>query len=88
MLIPPRLFADDGTFNENVDLSELDPAMVALAENVRAESRAVKVAEQTFADACAELAASEKGLTVTKTYHDAHFPPQTFHDLWRETFKG
>ncbi len=84
---PPRLFADNGIFNENVDLTGLDPKIVALAETVRAESRAVKAAEQVFADACAEVTAAERSVTATKEYHDAHFPPQQFHDLWRETFK-
>jgi hypothetical protein len=83
---PPRLFDAKGNFQENVDLTGLDPKMVTLAETVRTESRAVKAAEQVFADACAELSASEKSVTVTKEYHDAHFPPQTFHDLWRENF--
>jgi hypothetical protein len=88
MITPPRLFDAKGNFDDAVNLTGLDPKMVALAETVRAESHAVKAAEQTFADANAEVIASEQALKTTRTYHDAHYPPQTFHSLWLETFKG
>jgi hypothetical protein len=86
MLTPPRLFDAKGVFQENVDTTGLDAAMLALLENVRAEYHATKAAEQNFADACAELSASERGVSNAKEYHDANFRRSSQHDLWIENF--
>jgi hypothetical protein len=84
--IPPRIFDDKGKFIEPADTSGLDAPLLALLDTVRTEYRATQAAEQAFTDACAEVTASANAVTVTKTYHDAHFPPQSFHELWRENF--
>lgn len=87
MITLPRLFTDQGELID-IDTSGLSAPLLALLETVRAEYKATQDAERAFADACTEFKDAELGVTVTKEYHDAHFPPQKFYDLWRETFKG
>lgn len=83
---PPRIFDSKGNFIEDVDTTGLDATSLALLENVRTESRAVKAAEQAMADAIAEQSAAKSAVKNTTEYHDAHYPPQSFHALWLETF--
>lgn len=86
MQAPPRIFDSKGALIPDVDTSGLDASALALLENVRVEYAATKEAELALQDAFTELAASEQAVKDTKEYHDAHFPPQSFHSLWLENF--
>jgi hypothetical protein len=84
----PRLFSDKGVFVEPDDVTGLDAPTLALLETVRTAYHATRVADAAMVDAIAELAASEAAVKNTQTYFAAHYPPQTFHSLFLETFGG
>jgi hypothetical protein len=83
----PRLFDDKAALLE-VDTSAFDAPTRARHAAIVTAYRANKEAEQALADANAEVAEALQGVKNTEEYFNAHFPRQTFHDLWRENFAG
>ncbi len=83
----PRLFTDKGELID-VDVSSMDADTLARLDKLRAAYRANKDAEQTLADALAEVDAALKAVTNTEDYFNAYYPRQQFHDLWKENFAG
>jgi len=84
----PRLFSDKGELITGIDASKFDAP-------TRARYGAIATAYQANADAQAELdatfdevQAALEGVKNTEAYADAHWPKQTFQDLWKENFGG
>ncbi len=83
----PRLFTDKGELID-IDVSSMDVASLARLETLRTAYQANKQAEQTLADANAEVSAALEAVENTETYFNANYPRQQFHDLWKENFGG
>ena len=81
-----QIFDSRGVLIENPDTSGLSDTALALLETVRTEYAATRAAEAALQAAFTEQAASELAVKNTRAYLDAHYPPQSFHSLWLETF--
>jgi hypothetical protein len=81
----PRLFSDKGELIE-VDASAFDaPTRARHAAIVKAYN-ANGEAQQILDAAYAEVNDALEGVKNTTAYFDAHWPRQTYHDLWKENF--
>jgi hypothetical protein len=83
----PRIFNDKGELID-VDVSRMDAATLARLEIVRTAYRAHRDAQDALTAAYAEVTAALEAVKNTTEFFDAHFPRQTFLDLWRENFAG
>ena len=83
----PRLFTDKGELID-VDTSAMDAPTLARLDKLRNAYQANKQAEQTLADAQAEVSKALEAVDNTEAYFDANYPRQQFHDLWKENFGG
>ncbi len=83
----PRLFTDKGELID-VDVSSMDADALARLDKLRNAYRANKEAQATLDAAHAEVSAALEAVKNTETHYNAHWPPQTFQDLWRESFAG
>ncbi len=83
----PRLFTNKGELID-VDTSAMDAPTLGRLETLRNAYQANKQAEQTLADAQAEVSKALEAVANTEAYFDANYPRQQFHDLWKENFGG
>jgi hypothetical protein len=81
-----QIFDSRGVLIENPDTTGLDANALALLATVTREYHATRAAEAALQAAITEQAASELAAKNTRDYCDAHYPPQSFHSLWLETF--
>jgi hypothetical protein len=83
----PRLFDDRGKLLD-VPTKGMDAATLARLEIVRTAYRAHRDAQDALAMAYSEVTAALAAVKNTTEFFDAHFPRQTFMDLWKENFAG
>lgn len=81
----PRLFDDKGELI-NVDASKLDPATRARLEAIRSAYAANSEAQTELDAAYNEVTDALATVEQAESFHNAHWPRQTFHDLWLESF--
>jgi hypothetical protein len=83
----PRLFSDKGALI-TVDPSKFDAPTRARYDAIVAAYRANANAEAELKAAFDEVQSALEGVKNTEAYADAHWPKQTFQDLWKENFGG
>ena len=81
----PRLFSDKGTLIA-IDETKLDPITRGRFDAIRAAYHANLEAAEAVQTALADVDEALAAVRNTEEYSDAHYPKQTFHDLWKETF--
>jgi hypothetical protein len=81
----PRLFTDKGELI-SVATSEMDGPTRERYAAIDTAYRANKAAQDVLDAAYAEVNDALEGVKNTTAYFDAHWPRQTYHDLWKETF--
>src|ERR1700722_3067801 len=88
MIEPPQLFDANGKMIPNIDTSKMDAPMLELYSAVANAYMANQQSEKINADALAEVKASLAALNNVEEYIRAHWRPQQFHDLWKQSFSG
>ncbi len=83
----PRLFTDKGVLID-VDTSRIDAPTLARLETLRNAYRANKQAEQTLADAQAEVSAALEAVANTEAYFDANYPANSFTTCGKKTLEA
>jgi hypothetical protein len=81
----PRLFNEKGELI-NVDVAGLDAPTRARHTAVVTAYHAHVQAQGALTAAYADVDHAVLAVKNTEEFFDAHWPKQTFHDLWRETF--
>jgi hypothetical protein len=66
----------------------MDAATLARLETVRTAYKANQEATDALTAAYAEVSAATEAVKNTEAYCAAHYPKQTFQDLWVENFGG
>jgi|SRR5579862_2539293 len=84
----PRLFDANGKMIPNIQTSKMDPQMLERYSQVANSYMANTQADQVIADALAEVKSALAALNNVEEYIRAHWRPQQFHDLWKQTFTG
>lgn len=81
----PRLFDERGELI-NVDMSAFDAPTRARHAAIVSAFNANKQAESALTAAFAEVDRALAAVTNTEEFYKAHWPPDTFHDLWKQNF--
>jgi len=84
----PRLFSERGELIDDVDTSSFDAATLARFEAVRTAHQSNKQAQDQLTAAYAEVESALAAVKSAEAFFAAHWPKQTFQDLWRENFGG
>jgi hypothetical protein len=80
------LFDSHGRLIADVDTSQFDAPTLARFEHLREAYAASERADAAHTAAQNEVADAVERLREAKEIHDENFPPQSFHDLWLDTF--
>jgi hypothetical protein len=84
----PRLFDDHGHLLDDVDTSQMDPATRERYGAIVTAYQANEQAQAELDGAMASVTAALEAIKKAEEFHNAHWRPQTQHDLWLETFGG
>lgn len=83
----PRLFDDKGRLLR-IDEAALDPASRGRFDAIRTAYQANEEADAAVKAAFSEVDAALAAVANTEEFFNAHWPRQSFHDLWKENFSG
>jgi hypothetical protein len=84
----PRLFDDKGVLLPDIDTSKMDAPTLERLEAIRAAYRENERAQDELAASNQDVTDALAEIRDAESFHNAHWPRQSFHDLWKENFGG
>jgi hypothetical protein len=82
----PQIFGPKGVFVEPSDTSGLDAPTLERLDGVRVAYRNLETAQSAEQAAADNIATCLAAIKTAEDYRSAHYPPDTFRDLWVSSF--